>query len=91
MSSFGPGFVPISSCRVQDESTLNCTLIEDASCDHSMDLGVVCRTLEQLHQEQAVAQSTTTITALGVATGILVILLLGTVTALVAMAIMFDQ
>ena len=50
-SSFGPGFVPISSCTVQDGGSLNCSQITDASCDHSMDLGVVCRTCEQLYNE----------------------------------------
>ena len=42
ISSFGPGFVPISSCTVQDEDSLSCSQITDTSCDHSMDLGVVC-------------------------------------------------
>ena len=136
VSRFGPGFVPISSCTAQDGGSLNCSLITDASCDHSMDLGVVCRTCEQLYNEflnqcpstnpqpnsptcedptpcpiitcptstcptvtpkscdcptredpvtAYAAGATTIITALGAVTGVLVILLLGTVTALVVM------
>ena len=50
VNTFQPGFVPISSCVVQD-GLLNCSQITDASCDHSMDLGVVCRTYEQLYNE----------------------------------------
>ena len=116
VSSFGPGFVPISSCTVQDGGSLNCSQITDASCDHSMDLGVVCN--EQSTSETTnpppvstytnmpvtssgpkeaseapsqtsdgicITGATTIITALGAVTGVLVILLLGTVTALVIM------
>ena len=36
---------------VEQEENLNCTQITDASCNHSMDLGVVCRTYEQLYNE----------------------------------------
>ena len=131
ISSFDPGFVPISSCTVQDGGRLNCSKITDASCDHSMDLGVVCRTCEQLYNEflnqcsstdppptsptrcptltcptstcptvtpescdcptceetvaAYAAGATAIITGLGAVTGVLVILLLGTVTALVVM------
>ena len=43
---FGPGFVPISDCTVQINGTLQCNESTDVSCDHSMDLGVVCCTNE---------------------------------------------
>ena len=51
VNSFGPGFVPIRSCLVTEEGNLTCIQITDASCDHSMDLGVVCITYEQLYNE----------------------------------------
>ena len=57
--SFGPGFVPISRCTVTGAGNLNCSVITDASCDHSMDLGVVCSTYEQLYNELLAQQSTT--------------------------------
>ena len=47
----GPGFVPIRSCTVQNGGDLNCFPLTDGSCDHSMDLGVVCCTYEQLCNE----------------------------------------
>ena len=84
--------LPITNCTVQDGGRLNCSQITDSSCDHSMDLGVVCRTYEQLYSELLIQSSstvptliTTIITALGAGTGVLVILLFGTVTALVVM------
>ena len=52
VSSFGPGFVPISNCVIEAGGSLSCTQITDASCDHSMDLGVVCNLIQH--------QSTTT-------------------------------
>ena len=57
VSSFGPGILPITTCRVLNGSNLNCTELADASCDHSMDFGVVCRTYEQLYNELLVQQS----------------------------------
>ena len=89
--TFDPGFTPISNCTVQDEPTLNCSQITDGSCDHSMDLGVVCRTYEQLYnelREQTPIRECVTITAaLGAVTGVLLVLLLVTVTALVVTCI----
>ena len=136
---FGPGFVPISHCTVQINGTLQCNESTDASCDHSMDLGVVCRTCDELYtkindqcrirsttqsyisttegamptyisqsslqitqtdshnstvtpvpngrlsqivDDTCITGATTIIMALGAVTGVLVILLLGTVTAL---------
>ena len=46
-STFGPGVTPINNYTVQTGGSLNCSLITDGSCDHSMDLGVVCRTNDQ--------------------------------------------
>ena len=51
VNSFGSGFVPIRNCSVTEEGNLTCNQITDGSCDHSMDLGVVCRTYEQLYNE----------------------------------------
>ena len=43
---------PIGSCRVLPEGGLSCSLITNGSCDHSMDLGVMCRTeYEQLYND----------------------------------------
>ena len=47
LGTFGPGFVPISGCTAPDGS-LRCNPITDASCDHSMDLGVMCRKCDDL-------------------------------------------
>ena len=41
------------------EGQLSCTQITDASCDHSMDLGVVCSSYEQLYNELLAQQSST--------------------------------
>ena len=57
-STFNLGFQPIINCTVQDEGTF-CSLITDASCDHSMDLVVVCRTYEQLYNELLEQRSST--------------------------------
>ena len=63
---------PISSCAIQEEQ-LNCRLITDGSCDHSMDLGVTCRTYEQLYNELLAGGSMTTIIiAFGTAIGLLI-------------------
>ena len=43
--------MPIRNCTVQTGGGLNCSLITDGSCDHSMDLGVVCGTCEQLYND----------------------------------------
>ena len=51
VTSFGPGILPITTCIVNNGSSLSCTDVADASCDHSMDLGVVCRTYKQLYDE----------------------------------------
>ena len=51
VTSFGPGILPITTCTVLNGSSLKCTELADASCDHFMDLGVVCRTYEQLYNE----------------------------------------
>ena len=45
VSTFPPGVVPMSRCTAQ--TSLSCSQVTDASCDHSMDLGVVCPTFEQ--------------------------------------------
>ena len=53
MKSFTSPFLgqsPINNCTVQD-GRLNCSQITDGSCDHSMDLGVVCPTYERLYNE----------------------------------------
>ena len=34
----------INNCTAEDGVRLNCNQITEASCDHSMDLGVVCCT-----------------------------------------------
>ena len=48
------GSRPIHNCTIENNK-LNCSLITNGSCDHSMDLGVVCRTeqecLEQVRSE----------------------------------------
>ena len=123
LGTFGPGFVPISGCTAPDGS-LRCNPITDASCDHSMDLGVMCRKCDDLRSRvedqcpiQVTSESidearttsnlliqnlsqidgtcitgaTTIIIVLGAVTGVLVILLLGTVTALVAICIAFKK
>ena len=59
VSTFPPGFVPISRCKVQDGGTLTCSQITDASCDHSMDLRVVCRTYQQVYNELLEQRSST--------------------------------
>ena len=51
VSSFGPGLVPINNCTVEHDGRLICHQITDASCDHSMDLGVVCGSYQQLYNE----------------------------------------
>ena len=58
VTTFPSGFVPISRCTVQN-GQLSCTQITDASCDHSMDLGVVCSTYEQLYNELLAKQTST--------------------------------
>ena len=50
--------MPISNCTVSGGS-LNCSRLTDASCDHSMDLGVVCSTYKQLYNELLAQQSST--------------------------------
>ena len=50
-NTFSPRSLPISSCAVQNVNSLSCTQITDTSCDHSMDLGVVCNTYKQLYEE----------------------------------------
>ena len=91
VSRFPPGFVPISNCTVQSKSDLNCSQITDASCDHFMDLGVVCRTYEELLEECSGTDSPptpdtpgdiATIIALGIVIGVLAALLLGVTIAL---------
>ena len=47
----GLEFMPIAKCKVQTGGRLSCSLITDGSCDHSMYLGVVCGTCEQLYNE----------------------------------------
>ena len=59
VTSFGPGILPITICTVLNGSSLNCTELADASCDHSMDLGVVCRTYKQLYDEFLAEQTRT--------------------------------
>ena len=59
VTSFGPGILPITTCRVLNGSSLNCTELADASCDHSMDLGVVCHTHKQLYDELQAEQTRT--------------------------------
>ena len=59
VTSFGPGILPITICTVLNGSSLNCTELADASCDHSMDLGVVCRTYKQLYDELQAEQTRT--------------------------------
>ena len=71
---------PIGNCTVQEEQ-LNCSLITDGSCDHSMDLGVVCRTYKQLYNELLASGSmtTTTITVVfGTVTGVLIAVIVTT-------------
>ena len=51
MNTSGVSSQPIGSCRVSTGGELSCSLITDASCDHSMDLGVVCRTYKLLYNE----------------------------------------
>ena len=59
VTSFGPGVLPITTCGVNNGSSLSCTELADASCDHSMDLGVVCRTYKQLYDELLAEQTRT--------------------------------
>ena len=47
---FSPGFVPISNCVLSSGGDLNCSQLTDGSCDHSMDLGVVCRTYSDVKE-----------------------------------------
>ena len=44
--------MPIRSCTVETGGGFNCNIITDGSCDHSMDLGVVCSTYKQLCSAQ---------------------------------------
>ena len=47
---YSPGFVPISNCVLLSGGDLNCSQLTDGSCDHSMDLGVVCRTYSDVKE-----------------------------------------
>ena len=47
---YSPGFVPISNCVLSSGGDLNCSQLTDGSCDHSMDLGVVCRTYSDVKE-----------------------------------------
>ena len=59
MTTSGVESLPISTCRASTDGGLSCSLITDGSCDHSMDLGVVCRTYEQLYNELLTQYSST--------------------------------
>ena len=51
VASFPPGIVPIHTCTIKN-GNLNCTQLADGSCNHTMDLGVVCRTQSDFMKAQ---------------------------------------
>ena len=62
--SLSKGSRPIHNCTVENNK-LNCSLITNGSCDHSMNLEVACRTerecLEQVRSKESLTYETYTI------------------------------
>ncbi len=70
---FAPGFTSIHTCNAS-ATNVSCVPLTDASCEHTMDVGVVCSSyqevynvtrvaLDQLQTQCLATEQTTTITA----------------------------